>query len=105
MKLIVGSWFDNCWKSAVHFIRRPIAGVHRGAFCQFLFRWIYYYDSNKSTGKETGKTHLCGVSWAARKMCCMLPSKISVVKNILEMQRMIIRLLLQAGFQPIFVRH
>ena len=32
--------------------------VHRGAFWQFPFRWIYYYDSNKSTGKETGKTHL-----------------------------------------------
>ena len=35
--------------------------MHRGAFCQFPFRWIYYYDSNKSTGKETGKTHLCAV--------------------------------------------
>ena len=35
--------------------------VHRGAFCQFPFRWIYYYGSNKSTGKETGKTHLCAV--------------------------------------------
>ena len=33
----------------------------RGAFCQFPFRWIYYYGSNKSTGKETGKTHLCAV--------------------------------------------
>ena len=32
---------------------------HRGAFCQFPFRWIYYYGSNESTGKETGKTHLC----------------------------------------------
>jgi hypothetical protein len=28
--------------------------VHRGAFCQ-------YYGCNKSTGKETGKTHLCAV--------------------------------------------
>ena len=28
-------------------------------FCQFPFRWIYYYDgSNKSNGKETGKMHL-----------------------------------------------
>ena len=27
-------------------------------FCQFLFRWIYYYHSDKSTGKESGKTHL-----------------------------------------------
>ena len=23
------------------------------------FRWIHYYGSNKSTGKETDKTHLC----------------------------------------------
>ena len=35
-----------------------IESMHRGAFCQFSFRWIYYYGSNKSTGKETGKTHL-----------------------------------------------
>ena len=32
----------------------------RGAFCQFSFRWIYYYGSNKPTGKETGNTNLCG---------------------------------------------
>ena len=31
----------------------------RGAFCQFPFRWIYYCHSSESTGKETGKTHLC----------------------------------------------
>ena len=37
--------------------------VHRGAFCQFLFRWIYYYGSNKSAGKETGKTQICAVQW------------------------------------------
>ena len=36
----------------------------RGAFCQFLFRWVYYYGNNKSTGKETAKTHLCAV------LCC-----------------------------------
>ena len=34
---------------------------HRGAFCQFPFRWIYYYGSNKSTGKEIGKMHLCAL--------------------------------------------
>ena len=34
---------------------------HRGAFCKFPFRCIYYYGSNKSTGKETGKTHFCAV--------------------------------------------
>ena len=33
----------------------------RDAICQFLFRWIYYCHSNKSTGKETGKTHLCAL--------------------------------------------
>ena len=35
--------------------------LHRGAFCQLPFRWIYYWPllchSSKSTGKETGKTH------------------------------------------------
>ena len=35
--------------------------LHRSAFCHFTFRWIYYYGSNKSTGKETGKTHLCAL--------------------------------------------
>ena len=34
---------------------------HRGAFCQFPFRLIYYYGSNKSTGKKTGRTHLCAL--------------------------------------------
>ena len=33
--------------------------VHRGAFCQYTFRWIHYCHSSKSTGKETSKTHLC----------------------------------------------
>ena len=40
-----------------------VTTVHRGAFCQFPFQWIYYYGSNKSTGKETGKMHLCAVQW------------------------------------------
>ena len=35
--------------------------VHRGAFRQFPFRWIYLCHSGKSTGMETGKTHLCAV--------------------------------------------
>ena len=35
--------------------------MHRGAFCQFLFRWIYYCHISKSTGKETGKTHFCAL--------------------------------------------
>ena len=39
-----------------------IAVVHRGKFCRFSFRWIYYCHSSKSTGKESGKTHLCAVN-------------------------------------------
>jgi hypothetical protein len=35
--------------------------VHRCAFYQIPLRWIYYYGSNKTIGKETGKTHLCAV--------------------------------------------
>ena len=42
----------------------PGPPVHRDAICQFLFRWIYYCHSSKSTGKEIGKTHLCAlVTW------------------------------------------
>ena len=42
---------------------RNLPPLHRDAFCQFLFRWIYYCYNSKSTGKETGKTHLCA-------LCC-----------------------------------
>ena len=38
--------------------------VDRGAFFQFFFRSIHYCHSSKSTGKETGKNHLCArVNW------------------------------------------
>ena len=39
----------------------PFLTLHRGAFCQFPFRWIYHYGSNKSTGKETSNSHLCAL--------------------------------------------
>ena len=51
----------------VHILKPRTSGffsvipLYRGAFCQFPFRWIYYYGSNESTGKETGKTHLCAL--------------------------------------------
>ena len=32
--------------------------LHRGAFCQFRFWWIYYCHSSESIEKETGKMHL-----------------------------------------------
>ena len=37
--------------------------LHRGAFCQFHFRWFYYYGRSKSNGKETDKTHCCALVW------------------------------------------
>ena len=43
--------------------------LHRGAFCQFTFRWICYCGSNKSTGKETGKMHLCALCGASSFEC------------------------------------
>ena len=45
--------------SMIPLSRRPSKPAHRGAFCQFPFRSIYYYDSNKFTGKEIEKMHLC----------------------------------------------
>ena len=47
------------WKSEPNTQTWPV--LHRGVFCQFPFRWIYYYGSNKSTRKETGKTPLCAL--------------------------------------------
>ena len=35
--------------------------LHRGAFCQFSFRCIYYCHCSKSIRKKTGKTHLCAL--------------------------------------------
>ena len=39
-----------------HFFSADIT-MHRGAFCQFPFRWIYYCHSSKFTRKETGKMY------------------------------------------------
>ena len=47
-------WFATCGGNLL------FTTPHRDAFCQFSFQWIYYYGSNKSTRKETGKMHLCG---------------------------------------------
>ena len=41
--------------------------LHRGAFCQFPFRWIHYCGSIKSTRKETGKMHLCALQRIEKK--------------------------------------
>ena len=39
-----------------------------GLFCQFPFRWFYHYGSTKSTGKETGKTHLCALCLLRKRL-------------------------------------
>ena len=53
-------FFSQCWLLILSLKEGLVecATVQTGAFCQFPFRWIYYYGSSKSTGKETGKTHL-----------------------------------------------
>ena len=51
----------SCKKVEYNIQYMPIGPLHRGAFCQFPFRWIYYSYSSKSTGKETGKTHICAL--------------------------------------------
>ena len=51
------SWFVV----ASYAFAKMIPPLHRGAFCQSSLQWIYYYGNNKSTGKETGKTHLCAL--------------------------------------------
>jgi hypothetical protein len=58
--------FDTMKEEEKSYINRLFSiyyfvAVHRGAIYQFLFRWIYYCHSTKSTGKKTGKTHLCAV--------------------------------------------
>ena len=46
-----------------HKIRESISWADQCTEVRFAspFRWIYYCHSSKSTGKETGKTHLCAV--------------------------------------------
>ena len=32
---------------------------HRGWICQFSSRWIHYVHFSQSTGRKTGRSHLC----------------------------------------------
>ena len=72
-----------------------VNSVHRGAFCQFPFRLIYYCHSSKSTGKETGKTHLCAVASsiltaidALQQQSKLLLVKPNKFKNILSIKKL-----------------
>ena len=66
--------------------------MHRGAFCQFTFRWIYYCHSSKSTGNETGKMHLSAVVRQSSASCqtvvrqsydCLLLGIVTLLDNII----------------------
>ena len=54
---------DNIWLDWIKFFEWDYWSLHRGAFYQFPVRWIHYCHSSKSTGKETGKMHLCALHW------------------------------------------
>ena len=75
------------WKSKFQYFFTPL---HRGAFCQFLFRWIYYCHSNKSTGKVTGKTHLCALChlyikrFKKKHLQCLFCLKMKRVPNVVH---------------------
>ena len=51
-------WFN--WTFSLK-LNQKFKTLYRSAVCQFLFRWIYYCLSSKSTGKKTGKTYLCAL--------------------------------------------
>ena len=65
--------------------------LHRGAFWQFPFRWIYCCHSSKSTGNETGKTHLCALpkqiqfSWKEFKMSTSKENKETTWLNLIHL--------------------
>ena len=54
-----------CQIKVCHYIIDPTNTMYNAQKCvsQSSFRWIYYYGSNKSTRKETGKSHLCAIVW------------------------------------------
>ena len=63
-----------------------IPPVYRGAFCGFPFWWIYYCHSVKSTGKKTGKTHLCAVQWWSlqeRRIQCIFGQTLTILAIVL----------------------
>ena len=89
----------SCTK-AVWIFFSPHPRLHIGAFLQFPFRWIYCCHTSKSTGKETGRTHLCGLPKTAQdrkfilEMCLkthlftnLRYYHVKLIKNILPSNR------------------
>jgi hypothetical protein len=74
---LLGWWFRRAWQYNLgipgylsslkdFFAVMSHIEMHSAQRCVFpvCFRWIHYCHSSKSTGKETGKTHLCAVHWS-----------------------------------------
>ena len=61
--------------------------VHTGVIYQFFVRWILYCHCDKSTGRKTGKSHLCAVHTTAIKtkilleICKAIMNSIHIKKN------------------------
>ena len=58
--------------------------IHKGAFCQFPFLWIYYCHSSKSTGKQTGETHLYAHGYK-RGLSQTMFTRLDVMKRTLKL--------------------
>ena len=82
------SLYILCWCST--------STLHRGAFCQFPFWWIYYYGSNKSTRKENGKLHFGTLYFRLLHTFVFLFKKVTCPKRW-EAMRWVILLLTHAG--------
>ena len=60
--------------------------LHRGAFCQFTFQWIYHCHIRKSTGKETCKTYLCALLGIVNKVF-VFKSLLTTSSNVLPLEK------------------
>ena len=58
----------------------PIQLMHRGAFCQFPFRWISYYGSNKFIKKLAKRTSVQCNIWEITEflLCCTYLTKLQL---------------------------
>ena len=68
-------WSTRCVNDSVKnfnldILKQHFITLHRGASCKFPFRWIYYCHSTKSTGKNTGKTHLYALCSVLKWILC-----------------------------------
>ena len=85
LKLVYGLFGQSNLHNAIDFCPRPDrketnVPLHKGAFCHFPFRWIYFYGSNKS-GKEPEKTQVQMTSFAICLVLCSSFLQNRVINN------------------------